>query len=151
MLKRFSVSLDEDLLKKFDSYILEQSYSNRSEAVRDMIRKGLVQQEWESNDQVVGVITLVYDHHRPQLQERVTELQHEFYNIITSSTHVHMDHHNCLEVTIAKGRASDVQELARGLIALRGVKDGSLTMSPRPIPAWRSPQAIRLALRLSSS
>lgn len=129
MLRRFSVSLDNDLLAMFDDYIQEHGYTNRSEAVRDMIRKGLVKQEWDRNSSVVGVVTLVYDHHKPQLQERVTDLQHRFYHIITSSTHVHMDHHNCLEVTIAKGKASEVQELAQGLIALRGVKDGSLTMS----------------------
>jgi len=129
MLQRFSVSLDKDLLSKFDHYILEHGYNNRSEAVRDLIRKGFVRQEWDSNSWVVGVVTLVFDHHKPQLQERVTELQHQYYHIITSSTHVHMDHHNCLEVTIAKGKASEVQELAQGLIALRGVKDGSLTMS----------------------
>ena len=129
MLRRFSVSLEKDLLAKFDEYIAEQGYNNRSEAVRDLIRKGLVKQEWESNSQVVGVVTLVYDHHQPQLQERVTEIQHDFYHIITSTTHVHMDHHNCLEVTIVKGRAAEVQKLAQGLIALRGVKDGTLTMS----------------------
>ena len=129
MLKRFSVSLEEDLLDKFDQYINQRRYSNRSEAVRDLIRKSLVEEEWESNSLVVGVITLVYDHHRPQLQERVTELQHRFYHIITSSTHVHMDHDNCLEVTITKGKASEVQKLAQGLIALKGVKDGNLTMS----------------------
>ena len=129
MLQRFSVSLDKDLLAKFDDYIQEHGYNNRSEAVRDLIRKGFVKQEWDSNSWVVGVVTLVFDHHKPQLQERVTEMQHRFYHIITSSTHVHMDHDNCLEVTIAKGKASEVQELAQGLIALRGVKDGSLTMS----------------------
>lgn len=129
MLKRFSISLEEDLLAKFDEYIRQNRYSNRSEAVRDLIRKSLVREEWKSNSRVVGVVTLVYDHHRPQLQERVTELQHRFYHIITSSTHVHMDHDNCLEVTIAKGKAAEVQELARDLIALKGVKDGSLTMS----------------------
>ena len=129
MLRRFSVSLEEDLLARFDEYILEHSYNNRSEAVRDLIRKGFVRQEWDRNSMVIGVVTLVYDHHQPQLQERVTDIQHRFYHIITSSTHVHMDHHNCLEVTIVKGKASEVQELAQGLIALRGVKDGSLTMS----------------------
>jgi CopG family nickel-responsive transcriptional regulator len=129
MQKRFSISLEEDLLQRFDKYILQQRYSNRSEAVRDLIRKSLIREEWKSNSQVVGVVTLVFNHHRPQLQERVTELQHRFYNIITSSTHVHMDHDNCLEVTIVKGKAADVQELAQGLIALKGVKDGSLTMS----------------------
>ena len=129
MLQRFSVSLDKDLLAWFDDYILEHGYNNRSEAVRDLIRKGFVRQEWDSNSWVVGVVTLVFDHHKPQLQERVTELQHQFYHIITSSTHVHLDHHNCLEVTIAKGKASEVQALAHGLIAMRGVKDGNLTMS----------------------
>jgi CopG family nickel-responsive transcriptional regulator len=129
MLKRFSVSLEEDLLVRFDEYIRQHRYGSRSEAVRDFIRKSLVREEWESNSRVVGVVTLVYDHHRPQLQERITELQHRFYHIITSSTHVHMDHDNCLEVTIAKGMALEVRELAQELIALKGVKDGSLTMS----------------------
>jgi CopG family nickel-responsive transcriptional regulator len=129
MLKRFSISLEEDLLEKFDHYIEQHSYDNRSEAVRDLIRKVLVREEWANDSQVVGVITLVYDHHKPQLQEKITEIQHDYYGIITSTTHVHMDHHNCLEVTIVKGKASNVQGMAESLIALRGVKDGSLTMS----------------------
>lgn len=129
MLKRFSVSLDEDLLTQFDEYIRPRGYSNRSEAVRDLIRKVLINEEWEQDSEVVGVVTLVYNHHQPQLQEKMTELQHEYFHQITSSTHVHMDHHNCLEVTIVKGRASQVRELSEKLIALRGVKNGSLTMS----------------------
>ncbi|HHB75911.1 MAG TPA: nickel-responsive transcriptional regulator NikR [Desulfobulbus sp.] len=129
MLKRFSISLEEDLLAGFDDYIIRHGYSNRSEAVRDLIRKVLVKDEWADDSEVVGVVTMVYDHHKSQLQERITELQHDFYELITSTTHIHMDHHNCLEVTIVKGKASQVQELAGRLIALRGVKDGSLTMS----------------------
>ncbi|HHL33630.1 MAG TPA: nickel-responsive transcriptional regulator NikR [Desulfobulbaceae bacterium] len=129
MLKRFSISLEEDLLAGFDDYIVRHGYSNRSEAVRDLIRKVLVKDEWADDSEVVGVVTMVYDHHKSQLQERITELQHDFYELITSTTHIHMDHHNCLEVTIVKGKASQVQELAGRLIALRGVKDGSLTMS----------------------
>jgi len=129
MLKRFSISLEEDLLAGFDRYIGRHGYSNRSEAVRDLIRKALVTDEWADDCEVVGVVTMVYDHHRSQLQERITELQHDFYELITSTTHIHMDHHNCLEVTIVKGKASQVQDLAGRLIALRGVKDGSLTMS----------------------
>ncbi len=129
MLKRFSISLEEDLLEGFDSYVNQHGYSNRSEAVRDLIRKALVTDEWASDSEVVGVVTMVYDHHKSQLQERITELQHDFYELITSTTHIHMDHHNCLEVTIVKGIASKVQDLAGRLIALRGVKDGSLTMS----------------------
>jgi CopG family nickel-responsive transcriptional regulator len=129
MLKRFSVSLDESLLSQFDSYIQPRGYSNRSEAVRDLIRKVLVNEEWEQDSEVVGVVTLVFNHHQPQLQEKITELQHEYHHQITSTTHVHMDNHNCLEVTIVKGRASQVRELAEKLMALRGVKNGNLTMS----------------------
>jgi len=129
MLKRFSISLDEILLTQFDDYIQARGYSNRSEAVRDLIRKVLINEEWEQDSEVVGVVTLVYNHHQPQLQEKITELQHEYFHQITSTTHVHMDHHNCLEVTIVKGRASQVRKLAENLIALRGVKNGNLTMS----------------------
>jgi len=129
MLLRFSVSMDEKLLGQFDEYLARRKYSNRSEAIRDLIRNVLVNEEWEQDSEVVGVVTLVYNHHQPQLQEKITELQHEFHHQITSTTHVHMDHHKCLEVTIVKGRASQVRELAEKLIALRGVKNGSLTMS----------------------
>lgn len=129
MLKRFSVSLEEPLLEKFDDYISRHGYSNRSEAIRDLIRKKLVNEEWKRDSEVVGVVTLVYDHHQAQLQERITDLQHNYYRLITSTTHVHMDHHNCLEVTIVKGNAAVVQELSESMIALRGVKSGNLTMS----------------------
>ncbi len=129
MLKRFSISLENNLLTSFDQYIKAQSYSNRSEAIRDLIRKALVKQEWESDSKVMGVITLVYDHHQHQLQEKVTEVQHDYHHHIVSSTHVHMDHNNCLEVIIVKGKAQEVQDLADRLIALRGVRDGNLAMS----------------------
>ncbi len=129
MLKRFSVSLEEDLLEKFDASISSHSYSNRSEAIRDLLRRELVNEEWAQDSEVVGVVTLVYNHHQSQIQERITDLQHRYYQLITSTTHVHMEHHNCLEVTIVKGKASQVRELAEGLIALRGVKNGNLTMS----------------------
>jgi CopG family nickel-responsive transcriptional regulator len=129
MLKRFSVSLEEPLLEQFDDYITGHGYSNRSEAVRDLIRNKLINRQWQQDSEVVGVVTLVYDHHQAQLQERITEIQHSYYQLITSTTHVHMDHHNCLEVTIVKGNAFSVQELAENMIALRGVKSGNLTMS----------------------
>ncbi|WPD20791.1 MAG: nickel-responsive transcriptional regulator NikR [Candidatus Electrothrix aestuarii] len=129
MLKRFSVSLEEHLLDQFDDYISRHRYSNRSEAIRDLIRNKLVNEKWQQDSEVVGVVTLVYDHHQAQLQERITEIQHDYYRLITSTTHVHMDHHNCLEVTIVKGNAFAVQELAENMIALRGVKSGNLTMS----------------------
>lgn len=129
MLKRFSVSLEDSLLDDFDLFIRKRKYSNRSEAVRDLIRKVFVREEWEADREVVGVISLVYDHHQRQLQERITEIQHDYHTLITSTTHVHMDHHNCLEVAIVRGKAKEVQELAERLIALKGVKNGNLAMS----------------------
>ncbi len=129
MLKRFTISLEEDLLVKFDKYSDQHGYGNRSEAIRDLIRKSLVKEEWKSDNLVIGVVSLVYDHHKSQLQEKITEVQHKYYEIITSTTHIHMDHDNCLEVTIVKGKASQVQKMAGALMTLRGVKDGNLTMS----------------------
>lgn len=129
MIKRFSISLDENLLAEFDDFILRRQYSNRSEAIRDLIRKSFIQDEWEAGKEVVGVISLVYDHHQYQLQERITELQHSFHHQIVSTTHIHMDHDNCLEVIIVRGKALEVRDLAEKLTAIRGVKDGNLAMS----------------------
>lgn len=129
MLKRFSISLEEELLEKFDLLIRQRQYSNRSEAVRDLIRKEFVQEEWEGDREVVGVISLVYDHHQPLLQGKLTQYQHDFHHLIVSTTHIHMDHHNCLEVIIVRGQARSVRDLSERLIALRGVKNGNLAMS----------------------
>ncbi len=129
MLKRFSISLEDNLLSKFDIYIKGQQYDNRSEAIRDLIRKKLIKKEWQADKMVMGVITLVFNHHQPHLQEKVTEAQHDFHHHIISSTHVHMDHENCMEVVIVRGRAGEVKKLANRLISLRGIRDGSLTMS----------------------
>lgn len=129
MLRRFSISLEESLLDKFDRYIKAHEYDNRSEAIRDLIRKSLVKKEWQADKQVMGVISLVYDHHQPKLQEKVTEAQHNFHHHIVSSTHVHMDHANCMEVIIVRGKAGEVQQLANQLMALRGIRDGNLAMS----------------------
>jgi CopG family transcriptional regulator, nickel-responsive regulator len=129
MLKRFSISLEENLLQKFDGFIKEHQYDNRSEAIRDLIRKALVKKEWLADKKIMGVISLVYDHHQPKLQEKVTEVQHDFHHHIVSTTHVHMDHDNCMEVIIVRGKAREVQELADRLISLRGIRDGNLAMS----------------------
>jgi len=129
MLKRFSVSLEDKLLAIFDEHIKARSYSNRSEAIRDLIRKAFIKEEWEADKQVMGVISLVYDHHQHKLQEKVTLVQHDFHHHIVSTTHVHMDHDNCLEVIIVRGKAKEVQDLADKLAALRGVRDANLAMS----------------------
>ncbi|MCK5070516.1 MAG: nickel-responsive transcriptional regulator NikR [Desulfocapsa sp.] len=129
MLKRFTVSMEEDLLDDFDSFIQDRRYQNRSEALRDLIRNRIIEKEWQADKEVMGVISLVYDHHQHKLQEKVTELQHGFHHQIVSTTHVHMDHDNCLEVIIVRGKAGEVRGLADSLSALRGVRNSNLSMS----------------------
>ena len=129
MLKRFTISLDEKLLERFDTIIKEQKYVNRSEAIRDLIRSSFVEEEWQADKDVIGVISMVYDHHQPKLQEKVTEIQHDYHHQIVSATHIHMDHHNCLEVVIVKGKAGSVNELADRLRSLRGVRNCKMAMS----------------------
>ena len=129
MLKRFTISLDEKLLEDFDVFIKQRRYVNRSEAIRDLIRSSFVEKEWQAEKDVVGVISMVYDHHQHQLQEKVTEIQHDYHHQIVSTTHIHMDHHNCLEVVIIKGQAGSVHELADRLRSLRGVRNCKMAMS----------------------
>ncbi|MFH0878273.1 MAG: nickel-responsive transcriptional regulator NikR [Lentisphaerota bacterium] len=126
MLERFSISLDQDLLLDFDRHLKQKKYPNRSEAIRDLIREALVQQAWDANENVVGVISLVYNHHQRQLQDRITDAQHNHHDLVVSTTHIHLDHDDCLEVIIARGKSGKVRSLAESLIALRGVKSGKL-------------------------
>jgi CopG family nickel-responsive transcriptional regulator len=129
-LSRIGVAIDSDLLKRFDALIAKRGYTNRSEAFRDLIRGDLVQTSWEAPDsQVVGTVTLVYDHHVRQLSDRLTNMQHEFHHHVLSSLHVHLDHDHCLEVLVVRGKASMVQKLADSLIATKGVKHGRLTIT----------------------
>lgn len=129
MLKRFTVSMDEKLLADFDTYIRQRKYVNRSEAIRDLIRSVFVEKEWQADKQVMGVISLVYDHHQPKLQEKLTEIQHDYHHQVISTTHVHMDHFNCLEVVIIRGKADSVVELTNDLRSLKGVRNCNLAMS----------------------
>jgi CopG family nickel-responsive transcriptional regulator len=127
---RFGVSLSSKLLKDFDGLISRKGYTNRSEALRDLIRDSLVQAEWEAgNKETVGAITLVYNHHTRELTHVLTDLQHQYHQNIISTTHVHLDEHNCLEVLVVKGRARDIKQIADRLIGTRGVKHGKLAMA----------------------
>ena len=128
-LKRFGVSMESGLLKRFDSYIKEREYTNRSEAIRDLVRKTLVEDEWVEGESTVGAITIVYDHHVPELSMKLNTLQHEFPGDVISSMHVHLDHHNCMEVIVAKGNPNDIKKLADKITASRGVLHGTLTGS----------------------
>jgi CopG family nickel-responsive transcriptional regulator len=123
---RFSVSMDAELLARFESRVRRRGNKNRSEALRDIIREALVREEWAGNDEIVGTITLVYDHHRRELTDRLTKIQHRYHAAVLSSMHVHLDHDNCLEVIALRGTANDVQRIADTLIATRGVKHGTL-------------------------
>ena len=130
MITRFSTALEPDLLAAFDSFLTRHGYQNRSEAVRDLIRKNLVNEQWRNaRGSVVGVISLAYAHQQHKLQDHLTDLQHKDHDLILSTTHVHLDHNNCLEVILVHGPASRVKTLADRLIALRGVKHGNLTIT----------------------
>lgn len=128
-LVRTGVSLEHELLEKFDAAIAGKGYQNRSEAIRDLIRDSLVAEEIDGNKVVVGTLTIVYDHHRPNLTERLVQAQHHAGGAVLAATHVHLDHHNCLEVIIMKGRGGDLKYLADGILSLRGVKHGQLVIT----------------------
>ena len=128
-INRIGVSLPENLLKNFDGIILQRGYSSRSEGIRDAIRNYIVSYEWMSDIQGerVGVITIVYSHAQRGLVDNLTEVQHEFGDIIKSSMHVHLDHDNCLEVVVLRGEGKDVKIAAEKMMALKGVKHVKLT------------------------
>jgi CopG family nickel-responsive transcriptional regulator len=128
-LTRFGISLDSDLLKSFDSRIKAKGYTNRSEAIRDLIRHDLVVKQWEAQDEVSGAITLIYDHHQRELVNKLMDIQHDFGGLIISSQHIHLDHYNCLEILAVKGKAFQAQKLADRLKSVRGVKHSTLSMS----------------------
>ncbi len=129
-LVRFGVSIPDDLLDKFDVLIQEQGYTNRSEAIRDLIRNRFVEDEWSrSSEDVVGTVTVVYNHEQGELAQKLTEIQHRKHDLIISSVHVHLDQHNCLEVLIIRGAPAEVKKAGELLISTRGVKHGKITMT----------------------
>jgi len=129
-IKRISITIPSRLLKQFDSIISERGYTNRSEAVRDIIRDDLVGEEWSKSDnEVIGTITLVYDHHETGVLDRLAKTQHLHTDIIVSTMHVHIDHDNCVETLIVKGAAQDVKKISDKLISERGVKHGKIVFT----------------------
>ena len=126
---RTGISLESDLLNRFDRAISKKGYKNRSEAIRDLVRDYAVAEDVEENRVVVGTLTMVYDHHQPKLAEQLIEAQHHAHDMVMAATHVHLDHHNCLEVIIMRGRSSEVSHLADRILSLRGVKHGKLVLT----------------------
>lgn len=129
-LERIGIAIDSDLLDKFDKLLARRGYENRSEAFRDLVRAELVaERATQADTPVVGTVTLLYDHHVRMLSEKLTAMQHDFHHAILSTLHVHLDHHNCLEVIVVQGKAADVQKVADLLIATKGVKHGKLVLA----------------------
>lgn len=122
---RFSISVDPELLEKFDNWLNEKGYSTRSEAFRDVIRRILVEKGWESEEgDVAAVVVLVYDHHTPALSESIMSKEHEHHEVVIARTHAHLDEHNCLEVVLLRGKTRIIKQLGESLIAKKGVKFG---------------------------
>ena len=128
-LVRFGVSLEEDLLVQFDRLIKQRKYTNRSEAIRDLLREELVKKEWSENKEVTGAITLVYDHHARELVTKVLDVQHDYHTCILSSQHIHLDHHNCFEIIVTKGKSKEIEELFQKLKSLKNVKHTGFMMA----------------------
>lgn len=136
-LARIGIAIPEELLEEFDRLIARRGYATRSEAVRDLVRKELVDEiSASANAEVYGTVTLIYDHHARLLLDKLTDIQHQYHNAIMSSVHVHLDHDNCLEVILVRGKSTLVQKLANALIATKGVKHGRfmLTTSGKDLP-----------------
>jgi CopG family nickel-responsive transcriptional regulator len=128
-IRRFGVSLEEDLLNELDGLVKKRKLSNRSQAIRFLIRKNLVQEKWEGNEKVSGCVVLIYDHHKRQLVNKSIDVQHKYQHLVLAVQHAHLDHNNCLETIIVKGKAKELKDLADRLIALKGIKHGELVMS----------------------
>ena len=126
---RFGISLEKELSKKFDKRIHDKGYTNRSEAIRNLIRQDLVEQAWKESGEIAGAITLIYDHHKRELMNKITDIQHDFQKVIICAQHIHLDHDNCLEIVAVKGYPQEVLKLANMLKAVKGVKHGTLSMS----------------------
>ena len=134
---RFGVSLDSDLLEKFDALCERQGCPSRSEALRDIIRDALVQDSLHSETaDAAGVLSLIYDHHVRDLSRKLTERQHDAHGLIVTTLHVHLDHHNCLEILVLKGKAGELRELADQLRSIRGVTHGTFSITPKTSGWW---------------
>jgi CopG family nickel-responsive transcriptional regulator len=128
-LSRFGVSLEHELLAELDALVSRHRFPNRSQAIRYLIRKNLVEDAWKENKEVAGCLVLIYDHHRRELVNKSFAIQHSFGKLILSSQHVHLSHHSCLEMIALKGKAKQLRNLADRLISIKGIKHGQLVMT----------------------
>ncbi len=128
-LARFGVSLDKEILNALDDFVIENSLPNRSRAIRHLVERNLVEKKWQCNQIVAGAIVLLYDHHKGDLSTKSNDLQHDYYDVILSSQHFHLNHDNCLEIIAVKGIAKRLTELSDKLIGMKGIIHGKLVMS----------------------
>jgi len=128
-LARFGVSLDEDILKSLDEFVIENKLPNRSQAIRHLVEKNLVVKKWQCNQIVAGAIVLLYNHHKGDVTIKSNDIQHEYFDVILSTQHFHLSHENCLEIVAVKGTANRLTELSDKLIGIKGIIHGKLVMS----------------------
>ncbi|MCL2744957.1 MAG: nickel-responsive transcriptional regulator NikR [Planctomycetaceae bacterium] len=126
---RISISIEEDIIERFDALAEASGFPTRSEAIKHLIKSAFVQEEWKTGEVVAGVITVVYDHHKPSVLQKITEIQHDNGKIVVCSQHVHIDHHNCLENIIVQGTVGSVQKFHKALSAVKGMKHSTLSMT----------------------
>lgn len=127
--KRFGVSIEEEALQKLDSFVEENQFPNRSQAIRFMIENSYIEQKWQCNNEVAGAIVLLYDHHKSDISYKSGNIQHDYHHLVLSTQHIHLSHDLCLESIAVKGKANELTNLADMLISLKGVKHGKLVMS----------------------
>ncbi|MFA5816181.1 MAG: nickel-responsive transcriptional regulator NikR [Bacteroidales bacterium] len=126
---RFSISLEEELLKELDQFAQDNSFANRSQALRHLIEKNIVEKKWHCNNTVAGAIVMIYDHHKKDILAKSNDIQHNYFDVILSSQHYHLSHDICLEIIAVKGYANKLTELSDKLISIKGIKHGKLIMS----------------------
>lgn len=128
-IKRFSVSLDENLVESLDRFVVERKFPNRSQAIRSLVTDSLVQESWDQDKPVAGALVLVYDHHKRDLNNKLTHLQHDFHHLILATQHIHLSHQSCLETLSLKGKASELKLLSDRILAVKGITHGKLVMT----------------------
>ncbi len=126
---RFGVSLEKDLLEALDNYADKKGFPNRSQAIRHLVSENTVREKWDQSQEVAGAITIVYDHHKRNILNTLTDIQHDYHDMILSNLHFHIDHHNCMEIIAVKGKAGILRELADKIISTKGIVHGALTMT----------------------
>jgi len=128
-LARFGVSLEQDILKALDSYVVDNNFPNRSQAIRHLVEKNIVEKKWQCNNIVAGAITLLFDHHKKEVSNKSSDIQHDYFDVILSSQHFHLSQETCLEIIAVKGTAKKLTELSDKLIGIKGIIHGKLVMS----------------------